>query len=61
MSTDGRFHAFRLLLAAKADAAESVAALANARGWPLRELRRDDRTLEQVFRELTETRAEAVA
>jgi hypothetical protein len=30
-----------------------VAAVARQRGWPLRELRRDDRNLEQVFRELT--------
>ena len=30
---------------------------AAARGWELRELRRDDKTLEQVFRELTEVAA----
>ena len=30
------------------------------RGWPVRELRREVRTLEQVFRELTETAGEVV-
>ncbi|GAB4376181.1 MAG: ATP-binding cassette domain-containing protein [Acidobacteriota bacterium] len=35
--------------------AERIAARIHDRGWSLRELRRDDRTLEQVFRELTET------
>jgi len=61
VSTDGRFHSFRLRLTAEADVAESVAGLAGRRGWPLRELRRDDRTLEQVFRELTGMSAEVVA
>ena len=32
---------------------EAVAAAVREQGWPLRELRRDDRSLEQVFRELT--------
>jgi ABC-2 type transport system ATP-binding protein len=39
---------------------ESVAEAAGREGWRLRELRRDDRSLEQVFRSLTEG-AEGVA
>src|SRR5262249_45232133 len=48
------FHAFRMQLAGDREIGEAVADLARARGWRLRELRRDDRSLEQVFRELTE-------
>ena len=44
-----------------ADVGEQVAQATQERGWALRELRRDDRTLEQVFRELTETGAEVTA
>jgi hypothetical protein len=40
---------------------EDVAAAVRERGWPLRELRRDDRNLEQVFRELTGTSAKEVS
>jgi ABC-2 type transport system ATP-binding protein len=50
--TDG-FHTYRLSLSADDGIGESVADLARDRGWRLRELRRDDRSLEQVFRELT--------
>jgi ABC-2 type transport system ATP-binding protein len=53
--TDGSFVTFRLLLASDdTGVAEAASRLARERGWPLRELRRDDKTLEQVFRELTE-------
>lgn len=51
----GEFRAFRLELASDSD--EVGAAIfrgAAERGWELSELRRDDKTLEQVFRELTE-------
>jgi len=46
---------FRMRLGDGVERGEQVAALARERGWALRELRRDDRSLEQVFRELTET------
>src|SRR5207249_7662085 len=49
----GGFHTFRLALDGDHEIGEAVAELARERGWPLRELRRDDRSLEQVFRELT--------
>jgi len=58
--TDG-FHTFRLQLDENREIGESVAEVARRNGWPLRELRRDDKSLEQVFRELTETTEEAVA
>ena len=58
---DGRFHTFRLALANDADVGEAVYEAARERGWPLRELRRDDKTLEQVFRELTESAREVAA
>jgi ABC-2 type transport system ATP-binding protein len=61
VATDGRLHRFRLRVATDADVAEEVSGLASRRGWPLHELRRDDRTLEQVFRELTGTTAEVLA
>ena len=50
---DDRFHTFRLHLEADQDVGVTVSEAARQRGWPLRELRRDDKTLEQVFRELT--------
>jgi ABC-2 type transport system ATP-binding protein len=56
-----RFRVFRLNLDRDLPMGESVAQLAMTEGWPLRELRRDDRSLEQVFRELTETAVEAAA
>jgi len=52
---------FRLELEPAATVGEAVYDVARERGWRLRELRRDDRTLEQVFRELTESRAEVPA
>jgi len=58
---DGAFHTFRLALGAAGEIGESVSDLARERGWRLRELRRDDRSLEQVFRELTATTAEVSA
>ena len=54
-------HTFRLDLSGDGEIGEVVSELAHARGWPLRELRRDDRSLEQVFRELTESAAEVTA
>lgn len=58
---DSGFHSFRLHLAGDVAIGEEVAAVAQQHGWPIRELRRDDRTLEQVFRELTETGREVGA
>lgn len=54
---DDKFQTFRLALGPNGDAdatAEAVFDAARARGWTLRELRRDEKTLEQVFREVTE-------
>ena len=47
------FTTFRLELEDDRQVGEAVAAAVREQGWPLRELRRDDRSLEQVFRELT--------
>src|SRR5262245_4051145 len=55
------FYAFGLHLSGDREIGEAIADLARARGWRLRELRRDDRSLEQVFRELTESAAEVAA
>ncbi len=55
------FTTFRLVLDADHEVGEDVAAAVRERGWPLRELRRDDRNLEQVFRELTGTSTREVA
>jgi len=52
-ASDGRYRVFRLELVEDRDIGEEVFRAATARGWPLRELRRDDKTLERVFRELT--------
>jgi ABC-2 type transport system ATP-binding protein len=54
-------HTFRMRLTGDAEIGEAVSDLARARGWRLRELKRDDRSLEQVFRELTESAAEVTA
>lgn len=54
---DGGFVTLRLALSDGLPG-ERVAEAVAEQGWSLRELRRDDRTLEQVFRELTETIAE---
>jgi len=59
--TDGRFHTFRLQIADGRAIGEAVAEAARQRGWALRELRRDDKTLEQVFRELTASKSEVTA
>lgn len=53
-SHDG-FPAFRVLGTAKADLTPAVYALARDNAWPLRELRRDVRTLETVFNQLATT------
>jgi ABC-type multidrug transport system ATPase subunit len=55
---NGTFHTFRLHLADSRDVGERVAEIVRQNGWPMRELRRDDKSLEQVFRELTETTEE---
>ena len=52
---DGGFVVFRLHLEREDPIGEHVAELARDRGWKLRELRRDDRSLEQVFHDLTGT------
>ena len=52
-SSDG-YHRFRLELEQNRDVGEEVFRAVTAQGWPLRELRRDDKTLEHVFRELTQ-------
>jgi ABC-2 type transport system ATP-binding protein len=49
------FRVFRLHLDGDAEIGESVAEISRSNGWSMRELRRDDKSLEQVFRELTET------
>ena len=46
---------------AKADLTPAVYALARDNSWPLRELRRDVRTLETVFNQLATTEAEEEA
>jgi len=58
---DERFQTYRLDLFGEADVGEAVFEAVHGRGWTLRELRRDDKTLEQVFRELTETSTEVAA
>ena len=60
-SLEDGFTTFRLVLDADHEVGEEVAAVVREHGWPLRELRRDDRNLEQVFRELTGTSAEEVS
>jgi ABC-2 type transport system ATP-binding protein len=55
------FTTFRLELSGDGEVGEAAAELAREQGWRLRELRRDDKSLEQVFRELTETGAEVAA
>jgi ABC-2 type transport system ATP-binding protein len=52
---DDGFHTFRLDIAGETDIGEATARLVTEHGWRLRELRRDDRSLEHVFRELTES------
>jgi ABC-type multidrug transport system ATPase subunit len=55
---DDGFYSYRLRLQQDEEMGQAVADAVRAQGWPLRELRRDDRSLEQVFRELTETAGE---
>ncbi len=55
MGSSGGFHDFRMNLDAGDGVGESIWRLASERGWPVRELRRDERSLEQVFRQLTES------
>jgi ABC-2 type transport system ATP-binding protein len=56
-SADG-FPAYRIFGTAKSDLTPAVYALARDNSWPLRELRRDVRTLETVFNQLATTEAE---
>ena len=58
---DGDYHTYRLQLTEDCQVGEAVAEATRQRGWPLRELRRDDKTLEQVFRELTSAAPEVTA
>lgn len=58
---DGRYSTYRLQLERECELGEALFEAARERGWKLRELRRDDKTLEQVFRELTESMSEVVA
>ena len=55
------YHTFRMEVAGDGEIGEAVADLAREHAWRLRELRRDDRSLEQVFRELTESVTEVQA
>ena len=59
-AVDG-FHTYRLRLSAEDDVGAAVYEAVREKGWTLRELRRDDKTLEQVFRELRETGTEVAA
>jgi len=56
-----RFHTYRLKLLGGSDVGAAVFDAVKERGWSMRELRRDDKTLEQVFRELTEVATEEAA
>jgi ABC-2 type transport system ATP-binding protein len=58
---DSGFFRFRLHLVEDRAVGEQVAEIVRTHGWPMRELRRDDRSLEQVFRELTESAGEVTA
>ena len=58
MTTADGFPAYRVLGIAKSDLTPAVYALARENAWPLRELRRDVRTLETVFNQLATTSAE---
>jgi len=49
------FHSYRLHLTDEHEVGQAVAEIVRQNGWAMRELRRDDKSLEQVFRELTET------
>jgi len=59
-AADG-FTTFRLEMSGDHEIGEALGDLARHEGWSLRELRRDDRSLEQVFRELGETAVEGRA
>jgi len=56
-----RFQTFRLEISADDEVGERVYEAVRREGWPLSELRRDDKTLEQVFRELTESTLEVTS
>jgi len=54
-SEEGTFQTYRLEIEGENEIGEIVSQAVRERGWALRELKRDDKTLEQVFRELTES------
>jgi ABC-2 type transport system ATP-binding protein len=58
---DGSYCTFRLRLAGDSEVGEALAEIVRREGWRLRELRRDEKSLEQVFRELTGPAREAAA
>ncbi len=60
MTSHDGFPAYRVLGAAKADLTPAVYVLARDNAWPLRELRRDVRTLETVFNQLAMSENETV-
>ena len=60
METDDRT-TWSLDIDGQADIGAAVYHTVRDRGWTLTELRRNDRTLEQVFRELTEREVEVAA
>ena len=60
-AAENGFTTFRLELSDEHELGEALGDLVRREGWALRELRRDDRSLEQVFRELGETAVEARA
>jgi ABC-2 type transport system ATP-binding protein len=55
------FQTYRLQLDHERDIGEQISEAVRGCGWPMRELRRDDQTLEQIFRELTSGTASEVA
>jgi len=58
ISIDDGYPAYRVLGSAGADLCPAVYDLARRNAWPLRELRRDVRTLEAVFNQLATTAAD---
>ncbi len=60
MTSHDGFPAYRVLGTAKADLTPAVYTLARDNAWPLRELRRDVRTLETVFNQLAMSENETV-
>ena len=61
MTADDGYPAYRVIGKASADLCPTIYDLARQNTWPLRELRRDVRTLEAVFNQLATTEAEEEA